>query len=169
MRVVNEVPIGPQALVNGLATCSRVKSWGGPEWESGSKRHDGELVRHRRTTGSHMDPIRSQIDARLLTRRTPTERLRDECLNGEIFYSFKEAQIVMEQWKQIYNKIKPHSSSGRKTPAEFSALCSDLGRNTEHNRGLTPHNQPEKLQSSGPVNFIRLGCSSLLYWWRLSM
>ena len=76
MRVVNEVPIGPQALVNGLATCSRVKSWGGPEWDSGSKRHDGELVRHRRTTGSRMDSIRSQIDAQLLTRRTPTERLR---------------------------------------------------------------------------------------------
>jgi len=56
----------------------------------------------------------------------------------------------MEQWKQIYNKIKPHSLSGRKTPAEFSALCSDLSRNTEHNRGLTPHNQPEKLSIKWP-------------------
>ena len=38
--------------------------------------HDGELARHRRTTGSRMDPIRLQTDARLPKRRTPTEWLR---------------------------------------------------------------------------------------------
>ena len=30
-------------------------------------------------------------------------KLRDECLNGEIFYSLKEAQIVIEQWRKEYN------------------------------------------------------------------
>ena len=30
-------------------------------------------------------------------------KLRDECLNGEIFYSLKEAQIVIEQWRVMYN------------------------------------------------------------------
>ncbi len=30
-------------------------------------------------------------------------KLRDECLNGEIFYSLKEAQIVIEKWRVLYN------------------------------------------------------------------
>ena len=36
-------------------------------------------------------------------------KLRDECLNGEIFYSLQEAQIVIEQWRQQYNTVRPHS------------------------------------------------------------
>jgi transposase InsO family protein len=43
--------------------------------------------------------------------RVATE-LRDECLNQEIFYSLKEAQIVIEQWRNQYNTIRPHSSLG---------------------------------------------------------
>jgi transposase InsO family protein len=35
-------------------------------------------------------------------------KLRDELLNGEIFYSFKEAKIVVEAWRQHYNKVRPH-------------------------------------------------------------
>jgi putative transposase len=38
--------------------------------------------------------------------------LRDELLNGKIFCSLKEAQIVMEQWRKHYNTIRPHSSIG---------------------------------------------------------
>jgi len=44
-------------------------------------------------------------------------RLRDECLNGEIFYSLKEAQIVIEQWRQQYNTKRPHSALGYRPPA----------------------------------------------------
>ncbi len=36
-------------------------------------------------------------------------KLRDECL-GEIFYSQKEATVVIEQWRNQYNTIRPHSS-----------------------------------------------------------
>jgi hypothetical protein len=32
-------------------------------------------------------------------------RFRDELLNGEIFYSLKEAEIVIEQWRQHYNPV----------------------------------------------------------------
>jgi transposase InsO family protein len=42
---------------------------------------------------------------------------RDELLNGEIFYSLKEGQIVMEQWRKHYNTIRPHSSLGYRPPA----------------------------------------------------
>ncbi len=44
-------------------------------------------------------------------------KLRDELLNGEIFYSLKEAQIVIEQWRRHYNTIRPHLALGYRPPA----------------------------------------------------
>jgi putative transposase len=44
-------------------------------------------------------------------------KLRDELLNGEIFYTLKEAKIIIEQWRRHYNTIRPHSSLGYKPPA----------------------------------------------------
>jgi putative transposase len=44
-------------------------------------------------------------------------KLRDELLNGEIFYTLKEAQIVIEAWRRQYNTIRPHSSLGYRPPA----------------------------------------------------
>lgn len=44
-------------------------------------------------------------------------KLRDELLNGEIFYSLKEAKIVIEQWRKHYNTIRPHSSLRYRPPA----------------------------------------------------
>jgi transposase InsO family protein len=44
-------------------------------------------------------------------------KLRDECLNGEIFYSLKEAQVVIEQWRIEYNTKRPHSALGYRPPA----------------------------------------------------
>ena len=35
-------------------------------------------------------------------------KLRDELLNGEIFCSLKEAQILIEQWRNHYNTVRPH-------------------------------------------------------------
>jgi putative transposase len=44
-------------------------------------------------------------------------KLRDELLNGEIFYSLKEAKIVIERWRKHYNEKRPHSSLGYRPPA----------------------------------------------------
>ncbi len=44
-------------------------------------------------------------------------RLRDELLDGEIFYSLKEARIVIESWRRHYNTVRPHGSLGYKPPA----------------------------------------------------
>lgn len=44
-------------------------------------------------------------------------RFRDELLNGEIFYSLKEAQIIIEQWRRFYNTRRPHSALGYRPPA----------------------------------------------------
>ena len=43
-------------------------------------------------------------------------RFRDELLNGEIFYSLREAQILIEQWRIHYNTVRPHSALGYRPP-----------------------------------------------------
>jgi putative transposase len=47
-------------------------------------------------------------------------KLRDECLNGEIFYSLKEAQIIIERWRNHYNTKRPHSALGYRPPAPLT-------------------------------------------------
>ena len=44
-------------------------------------------------------------------------RLRDELLDGEIFYSLKEAQIIIEDWRKHYNTKRPHSALRYRPPA----------------------------------------------------
>ena len=44
-------------------------------------------------------------------------KLRDELLNGEISYSLKEAQVLIERWRQHYNTVRPHSALGYRPPA----------------------------------------------------
>jgi putative transposase len=44
-------------------------------------------------------------------------KLRDELINGEIFYSLAEAKIVIESWRRHYNTKRPHSSLGYRPPA----------------------------------------------------
>jgi putative transposase len=51
-------------------------------------------------------------------------KLRDELLNGEIFYTLKEAQILIEHWRREYNHIRPHSSLKGRPPAPETFLWS---------------------------------------------
>ena len=44
-------------------------------------------------------------------------KLRDELLDGEIFYTLREAQVLIEHWRREYNQIRPHSSLGYRPPA----------------------------------------------------
>jgi putative transposase len=44
-------------------------------------------------------------------------RLRDELLDGEIFYTLREAEIVIESWRRHYNGVRPHASLGYRAPA----------------------------------------------------
>ena len=50
-------------------------------------------------------------------------KLRDECLNGEIFYSLKEAQVVIEQWRVQYNTVRPHSALGPRRRGPIALPC----------------------------------------------
>ena len=52
-------------------------------------------------------------------------RFRDELLNGEIFYSLKEARIIIEEWRRHYNTVRPHSALGYRPPAPESLIQMD--------------------------------------------
>lgn len=43
--------------------------------------------------------------------------LRDECLTLEYFHTLKEAQVIIGQWVDAYNHIRPHSSLGYRPPS----------------------------------------------------
>jgi len=49
------------------------------------------------------------------------DKLRDECLNREVFRHGREAQVIVEAWRNEYNTERPHSSLGYRTPEEFAA------------------------------------------------
>ena len=50
-------------------------------------------------------------------RESNNSKLRDELLNGEIFYSLAEAKVIIEAWRRYYNTERPHSSLGYQPPA----------------------------------------------------
>ncbi len=54
-------------------------------------------------------------------------KLRDELLNGELFYTLWEAQVVIERWRRAYNQVRPHSALGYRPPApetiELQPMC----------------------------------------------
>jgi putative transposase len=50
-------------------------------------------------------------------------RFRDEVLDREVFYSVKEAKVIVENWRLDYNNHRPHSSLNYMTPAAFAARC----------------------------------------------
>lgn len=49
-------------------------------------------------------------------------KMRDELLNLEIFYSLKEAQVLIEMWRKHYNTIRPHSALGYRPPVPAAVL-----------------------------------------------
>ncbi len=66
------------------------------------------------------------------------DKLRDECLNREIFRNGREAQVIVENWRQEYNNYRPHSSLDYLTPSEFA-------------RQYYEKNQEKEAMQLGPV------------------
>ena len=48
-------------------------------------------------------------------------KLRDELLKGEIYYTLREAKVLVERWRIQYNTVRPHSSLGYRPPAPAEA------------------------------------------------
>ena len=52
-------------------------------------------------------------------------KLRDECLNVNLFFSLNEAHNTLEQWRKNYNEIRPHSSLGGMPPSEYAKALTE--------------------------------------------
>lgn len=57
-------------------------------------------------------------------------KFRDEFLTLHWFRHRAEARVAIEEWRRHYNDVRPHSSLGYLTPAEFKALPPQGGRST---------------------------------------
>lgn len=60
------------------------------------------------------------------------DKMRDECLNREVFGSLTEASVIIGQWRREYNERRPHSSLRYSTPAEVAARCQTALRATPY-------------------------------------
>lgn len=65
------------------------------------------------------------------------DKLRDECLNRELFGTLAEARVILESWRVEYNERRPHSALGYLTPGEFARGASKFGLLPAY--GLLPH------------------------------
>jgi len=63
-------------------------------------------------------------------------RLRDECLNEHDFGSLFEVRRTLAEWREFYNRERPHKSLGWQTPEEYARSIS-----TPQN-DITPHLSP---------------------------
>ncbi len=50
-------------------------------------------------------------------------RVRDECLNINMFWSLTQARVVISDWKEEYNYHRRHSALGYQAPARYAAAC----------------------------------------------
>jgi len=70
-------------------------------------------------------------------------KFRDECLNENWFLSLNDAREIIEQWRQHYNRERPHSALGYRTPEEFAAEAKGFYRDGvgqgASNAGPLPH------------------------------
>ncbi|WP_380090281.1 IS3 family transposase [Deinococcus radiopugnans] len=81
-------------------------------------------------------------------------RLRAECLNQEVFYSAKHAQVLLDDWRAFYNARRPHSSLGYRTPDEFAEQA--RGRQAAPFAETTPQMWP----SARPLGEQESRCST---------
>jgi len=71
-------------------------------------------------------------------------RLRDELLDGEIFYSLKEVRVVVESWRRHYNTKRPHGSLGYKPPAPEVFVPALVNRTTSKAQSATQADLAQK-------------------------
>ncbi len=60
-------------------------------------------------------------------------KLRDECLEEEIFWTRAEAQVIVDWYREVYNEQRPHSSLGYQTPAEVAQRAKAESKNYQSN------------------------------------
>ena len=74
------------------------------------------------------------------------DKLRDECLNRELFCNLREARVILESWRVEYNERRPDSSLGYQTPSKYARK-----RTNRFDGGCVP--QTENQNTKEPAEF----------------
>jgi putative transposase len=69
-------------------------------------------------------------------------RLRDECLNVEVFFALADVRDKLERWRQDYNQVRPHSALRDNAPALFAVQWAETA---------TPDPEPVPAQAGKPA------------------
>ena len=94
------------------------------------------------TNGVHLDFIRPGRPVENGYIESFNGKLRDECLNVEVFFTLADARRKLDLWHHDYNHQRPHSALADRTPAEFAAVCSggnDGDKTALENASRLPH------------------------------
>jgi hypothetical protein len=91
-------------------------------------------------------------------------KLRDELLNGEIFYTLKEAKVLIERWRTYYNTIRPHSSLGYRPPAPETVMPTECVQEAFWTAAWGRQSTRLTICGSGLKLTIGIGCSSPIKW-----
>lgn len=111
------------------------------------------------TNGVHLDFIRPGRPVENGYIESFNGRLRDECLNVEVFFTLTDARRKLALWLHDYNNHRPHSALADRTPAEFAAVCSrgndgekaaleNASRLPHSHRPATTGNRPQAVYNS---------------------
>ncbi len=107
------------------------------------------------TNGVHLDFIRPGRPVENGYIESFNGRLRDECLNVEIFFTLADARRKLALWLHDYNNHRPHSALADRTPAEFAAVCSggnDGDKTALENASRLPHSHRTAAAGSDLTN-----------------
>lgn len=85
----------------------------GPEMTS---RHFLDWAYQRKIDVEYIDPGKPIQNAYI---ESFNSRIRDECLNEEVFLDLADAKAKIEKWRRYYNEKRPHTALDFKTPKEF--------------------------------------------------
>jgi putative transposase len=94
------------------------------------------------THGVHLDFIRPGRPVENGYIESFNGKLRDECLNVEVFFTLADARRKLALWQYDYNHHRPHSALADRTPAEFAEVCSggnDGDKSALENASRFPH------------------------------
>jgi putative transposase len=86
--------------------------------------HENRLFHYHRNWTNEWGQVRSPWENGYV--ESFNGKLREELLNGEVFYTMKEAQILIEHWRREYNHLRPHSSLGGHPPAPETIAWPDF-------------------------------------------
>ena len=81
------------------------------------KRHRPEEIVAKAAPSGRAGLARAERGGRDPRHRRHRGGFRDELLDGEVFYTLKEAQIVIKNWRRHFNTVRPHAPLGSRPPA----------------------------------------------------